>query len=205
MMKSLIKYFLIILFVSSCHQEHRMNNQFLEQISDFNNAIVKHFPSELKGMYKIAIFNDTQNDVSFIMLLNQYDKQTYNRLKDSLIKQSKVKYNPKDSCLLVVNMYSNEKNYFNSFKTKDKSYLKKECLKDKLPIPNFWAMGFDSKNITKLPDDYNIYVFEASHDIIDEKYLSKNVYMPDYWKHGYSRGIAMNDNTHEIIYWFVLW
>ena len=118
---------------------------------------------------------------------------------------SKEKYSPKDSCLLVVNMYSNEKNYFNSFKTKDETYLKKKCLNNKLPIPNFWAMDLKGNGITKLPDDFDIYVFEANHKILDKKYISKNVYMPDYWEHGYSKGVAINDKTHEIIYWFVLW
>jgi hypothetical protein len=197
-------YLLLISLLVSC-QNKPINNRFLKQISKFDTIVINHFPTELKGMYRTAIFNDTLNDVSFIMLLNQYDELVYKKYKDSLTRISKARYKPIDSCLLVVNMYTNERNFFNSFKTKNKSYLKKECLKNKMPIPNFWAMELNGQNITKLPDDFKIYVIDASHKIIDKKYISKNVYMPENWKHGYSKGVAMNDKTHEIIYWFVLW
>jgi len=203
-MKYFINVLLTIFLVLSCKQEQK-KNMFLKQISNFDKNIVNHFPLEVKGMYRTAIFTDTQNDITSLLLLNQYTKNTYYNIKDSLINISKIKYSSKDSCLLVVNMYTNEKNYFNSFKTKNKTYLKMECLNKKLPIPNFWAMDFKSDNITKLPDNFDIYVFEAKHEILDKKYISKNVYMPGYWEHGYSKGWAMNDNTHEIIYWFVLW
>jgi len=202
-----MKYFinlLLLFLISSCQQQPK-TNRFLKKISDFDKVIINHFPLRLTDYCKCSVYNDTQNDVTSILLLNKYDKEAYNKLKDSLIKFSKEKYSPKDSCLLVVNMYSNEKNYFNSYKTKDKSYLNKECLKNKLPIPNFWAMDFNSDNITKLPIDFDIYVIEAKDEIINKKYLSKNVYMPDFWKHGYSKGVATNDKTNEIIYWFVLW
>jgi hypothetical protein len=202
-MKNLINLLLILLLTSCQHEPTK--SRFSKQISNFDTIIINHFPSKLKGMYRTAIFNDTQNDITLIMLLNQYDESDYNKYKDSLTRIAKVKYNPKDSCLLVVNMFTNEKNYFNSFKTKNKKYLKKECLNNKMPIPNFWAMNFNAQNVTKLPEDFKIYVFGASHKILDKKYISKNVYMPKNWKHGYSKGVAMNDKTHEIIYWFVLW
>ena len=29
--------------------------------------------------------------------------------------------------------------------------------------------------------------------------------MPLAWKHGYSKGIAINKKEYKIIYWFVIW
>ena len=202
-MRFIISILLAILLLSCKQQSNK--NRFWQQISDYPKTIKDHFPKKLMGMYRTAVIEDNEHDVTSIMLLNQYGDSLYYRIKDSLLQIPHVTYNPMDTCLLVINMYSNETNFFNSFKTKDKSYLKKECLKNKLPIPNFWAMDFKSNNITKLPNDFNIYVFESKDEIINKEYLSKNVYMPDYWKHGYSKGVAMNDKTHEIIYWFVLW
>ena len=196
---------LIISLLLSCNNK-ATDYDFQKQIAKFDKTIKKHFPNKLVGLYTSSVFNDTYHDVTSIILLNQFDNEKlFNKIKDSLINLSIAKYTPRDSCLLVVNMFTKENNYFNSFKTNDTSYLKKNCLKNKLPIPNFWSLDFRSKNITHLPQDYNIFVFEASHNIIDKKYISENVYMPSYWKHGYSKGVAINNKEKKIIYWFVLW
>ena len=77
--------------------------------------------------------------------------------------------------------------------------------KNKLPIPNFWPMKFDSESITRLPEKFKIYIFEAKQKILNRDLMTHKDYMPDKWKHGYSKGVAINDETYEIIYWFVLW
>jgi len=194
---------LFILLLACTHRESKSN--ILQDISDFENPLIDHFPSQTIGLYTAAISKDNKNDVISAMLLNQYEHIQYNRVKDSLIRFAKAKYETLDSCLLIVNMYTNENNFYKSHKTDNLSYLQKDCLKEKLPIPNFWMLGINQTNIINLPDDFEIYVFKASHDTINEKYLSKNALMPSYWKHGYSKGIATNDSTKEVIYWFVIW
>jgi len=196
------KLLILLIIMGSCIS---YSDEYSKKISVFDDKIKNHFPGKPSKYYTLSIYGDVEHDVTTILLLNKYDQKEYNILRDSLKKLSKISYKPSDSCLLVVNMYTDETNWFKTFKTKNTAYLNKECLKDKLPIPNFWSLNFKTNNIAKLPNDYNIYVFDASHDTINKKYLSYNVYMPDYWKHGYSKGVAMNDKTHEIIYWFVLW
>ena len=198
------KSVLLMLLILSC-QGQSSKNRFLQQISDYPKSIIDHFPKEVKGMYRTAVIADIEHDVTSIMLLNQYEDSQYFRIKDSLIQLSHVKYSPEDTCLLVLNMYSNETNFFNSFKTYDETFMGKECLKNKLPVPNFWPLDMESNTVANLPGDFDIHVFEAKDEIIDNKYLSKNVYMPEYWAHGYSKGVATNDKAHEIIYWFILW
>ena len=202
MMKKILINLLILIIFLSC--DRKQENEYNKKLSSFDAEIINHFPKKPTDLYTLSVFADVNKDVVSILLLNKYGNN-YNHIKDSLQKLSKAHYIASDSCLLVVNMYSNEKNYFSSFKTNDTSYLNKNCLKNRLPIPNFWSLDYKSKNITKLPKDYHILVFDASHNNIDKKYLSHNVYMPSYWKHGYSKGVAMNDKTREIIYWFVLW
>ena len=195
-------FFFSLIAVLSCGKN---DVYYTRKLSAFDPEIVSHFPKKPTTYYTLSIQNDTIHDVTSILLLNNYNNHKYRVLKDSLLKHSKVAYSPGETCLLVVNMYSNEKNWFKSFKTKDTSYLHKDCLKQKLPVPNFWPLNLKAGNITGLPETFNILVFNASHDNINKKYMSLNVYMPPYWKHGYSKGVALNDSTRQIIYWFVLW
>ncbi|NPA43650.1 MAG: hypothetical protein GXO27_06465 [Chlorobi bacterium] len=176
-----------------------------DKLSNFPSKVRNHFKNLSNNYYYLPVFNDYAHDVTNILVAYRLDSLDYHEIKDSIEKISLAKYHASDSCVLVVNMYSNENNYFSSYKTKDTGYLKKKCLKNKLPIPNFWAMDYKTQNLPRLPEEFNIYVFEASDKPLGKKYISKNVYMPDYWQHGYSRGVALNDKTGEIIYWFVLW
>ena len=77
---------------------------------------------------------------------------------------------------------------------------------DKLPIPNFWSLDLDKDTRCKLPLGFELFVLESQSGVFwDKKFLTEDHYMPETWKHGYTKGIAMNSKTFEVIYWFAIW
>ncbi len=207
-MKKILYGILIALFVISC-ETRSYSPEYSNTLRNYPNDFIKHFP------YKISngILHETTNpqlDVIRLFLIINDSTQKFKILKDSLDKISIAKYSAQDSCLLIVNKFTTEQNFSIEKKANEKviqQYLKKRCLRNKMPIPNFWGLYEENLHtLPQLPKDFDIYILEAKKGLFwDEKHRSSGEYMPDYWKHGYSRGIAMNDKTHEIIYWFVLW
>lgn len=197
----------VIILTFSCNNHYSV--YYSNLIKSYPSDFVNHFPKKIiKG--RIHVTGNGEYDVTRLFLLLKDATKNYSTFKDSINKKVIAKYSAQDTCLFVVNRFTTEQNFTLENKANDKdiaNYLKKKCLKNKIPIPNFW--GFYDENITtipKLPKNFNIYVLDAKKGLFwDKKHISNGEYMPDFWKHGYSKGVAMNDKTHEIIYWFVLW
>ncbi len=207
-LKNILILLLGIIFVYSC-TPNRHSSYYRNLISKYPKRFIGHFPKYITN----GIIDKTDNgeyDVTRLFLLQKLEEDSINKLKDSIEKISLAIYDSNDTCLFIINKFTNEKNYTWPKKAPDNeiyNYLQKECLKNKIPIPNFWGLyEEDFKTPLHLPYEYKIYVLESRKGLYwDKKHRSNGEYMPDDWKHGYSKGVAMNDKTHEIIYWFVLW
>jgi hypothetical protein len=204
---TLINVFVIIIFFSSCEVNH-YSMVYRQVIKSYKLEFINHFPSDIiKG--KIDETKNGKYDVTRLFLLVQDTTENFNKLRDSITKISKAKYLATDTCLFIINKFTTEQNFTTEQKVNVKeinNYFKSNCVKNNLPIANFWGLFDNTTSLCKLPDSYNIYVLEAKSGLYwDEKHRSNGKYMPENWKHGYSKGVAMNDKTHEIIYWFVLW
>ena len=76
-----------------------------------------------------------------------------------------------------------------------------------IPIPSFQSyerdFGLNSKYLT---DNHNLYVLEYKPGkYMDKEYLTSKNKLPEKWKNGFSRGIAINESQRELIYWTCVW
>jgi hypothetical protein len=55
----------------------------------------------------------------------------------------------------------------------------------------------------------NYFVFfiikSSSQSVLEGNFLSDGIGLPNEWKNGYSKGIAINKNDNELIFWFEAW
>ncbi len=165
-------------------------------------------PRATNKNFSYSITKNGEYGVTGIILKDKNDSRSYYKIHDSIIKIAIASYLPTDSCLLVINMFTTEKNLTRKRKAnaKELKLLDKDCLLEKLPVPNFWHIETKVKTRCNLSEDYKLYVLEAKKGIYwDKKYLTDGRYMPSEWKHGYSKGIAFNKVNFDIIYWFEIW
>ncbi len=207
MKKNILFYIIILLILIGCslksNNELSNNRDYIEAKQEFDYNLVDHFPDSINSNnFFIRATNYQTNSIEFMLITNNEE------MLDSLFmkKKSLHYYNADDTCLLVVNRYINEDNYYKADDIRDRD-LSTSCDSSYLPIPNFWRLKFEhSNNITKLPDDYSIYILEAKAGAYLNSDLSKpSRTMPKKWKNGYSKGICKNERTNTIIYWLIIW
>lgn len=120
-----------------------------------------------------------------------------------------AKYRSNDTCLLIANRFASLNNYSFNIKLSHGDSLKinQLCYEGKYPIPNFWHNDYTTnKTECKLPEDFNIYVEDAKPgNYLVSDLLTDGRYMPDKWKNGYSKGIAISEERGIIIYWVIVW
>jgi len=193
--------------LNSC-QESRYHSGYHAILRSFKPVFVNHFPLKMSEgttyRSKSAEYN-----LTYLFLYQRIEKSQFLKLFEVTKNEYTEKYNAADSCLLVINMFTTQKNLTQNNKatSTDLLTLKDKCLKNKSPVPNFYNLDItlDSTRC-KLPTGFELFIVDAKSGIYwDEKYLTDGKYMPEDWKHGYSKGIAMNEETLEVIYWFVIW
>ena len=122
-----------------------------------------------------------------------------------------AKYKSNDSCLFILEGCIDSTNYgwLKSSSSDDiKNINKVSCDIDKLyPIPNFIENEYATmKTKTRLPDDFEIYVLDAKAvNLKDSNYVTDGYLMPEKWKNGYSKGVAISNKRNVIIYWLNTW
>lgn len=206
-----------VIILSSCKNNSNnksydsiYNIKYKEGLDLFNRDFVDHFPSTLDNEpLFFNYFTDTELDGYRVILIQKKKKQAIITFCDSIQGIALAKYHANDTCNLVVNQYTNKDNWHQQNKAPKgyKNYLERECYSDKYPIPNFWRNKFATEsNTCKLPDDFEVYVLQAEQGVnFDKRYLTRGIYMPERWKHGYSKGVAISTKRNIIIYWFVVW
>lgn len=207
--KILFSIHILLFLLFSCKSSG--NSEYYKQlISSYSPEFVGHFPGEIrKG--RVDLIENGEYDVTRLLLLIEEPESQVISIEDSLIKKALAQYSSSDTCLFVVNKFTTEKNYSQQNKATLKDidkYLNSECIHDKLPIANFWGLfkTSDVLSLSQLPDGFKIYVLDAKKGLYwDQSHRSSGKYMPDFWKHGFSKGIAINPERHQLVYWFVLW
>ena len=201
---------LIFILITSCNADNkRYNTMYHYQLKFFKKEFVSHMDIATNPSFSYSISKSGEYNVTGIILTDKNDYKTYKNIYDTIAKVAIASYLPTDSCLLVINTFTTQKNLTHK-KRKANSLelelLERDCLRDKLPIPNFYDFDAEVKTRCKLSEDYELYVLEAKKGIYwDEKYLTDGRYMPTEWKHGYSKGVAFNKVNYNIIYWFEIW
>ena len=79
---------------------------------------------------------------------------------------------------------------------------------DCIPLPMLFDEEYflDSTTITRISKSFGIYLIDAKPGLfIDKKHLIDHPYVPENWKHGYSRGYAIDESQKIIVYWVTVW
>lgn len=195
-MKTKITYFKLFIFLTllSCGQNQK-EDAFLEGINVFNPKLIEHFPTTIpvqeerqfvlgypagsyaKGMaYAILSYKTDSIEIANALLYLQTKKI------NGLI--------PKDNAFIIIG--------------DSLDYSKKS---NAIPIPNFEICEKDyGPNSIRLTEYFKIYVIESEAGrFIEKRYLTDKNKVPENWKNGFSRGLAINDQEKEIIYWLCVW
>ena len=206
---------LVMLDLAGClpGKESALREANLEYSQDkeyFNSSYVDHFPGRLNSLAVAMKLDTSEADDHIRFLLFQYNnKEKCDSVREVANRDAMAVYKPDDTCLLVVNRFTTIENW----KIKDKSALiipdeiNRDCYRNKLPVPNFWDYpGTISTSDVKLPEDYTLYVFDAkAGNYWDKDTLTGGQYMPDGWKNGYSKGVAVSEKRNDLIFWLLFW
>ncbi len=181
---------------------------FLEIKKSYPDTLVSHFPKDLFLMSGY-VYESGEDAGNVRLQLNlELDSEAINTLSEALNGSSIAKYQADDSCLLIVNRFLRltEWGFKNTFQSAKSRPI--NCSGYYLPVPNFWQ-NINAKNgqmSNRLPKDYTIYVLEANASRVTDS-ADRNVgeYLPEEWKEGYSKGVAINRSDGSAIYWFIAW
>ncbi len=211
LMTKIILGSLFILFSCGCRVESDYNSAYKNERSNlqvyFTDSLLHHIPEETLNPFRlISVFPERcpmYNRCGVIILL-KHDESYIANLKRKYGLKDLLKINFLDSCNLIVNKHDSIvacREYLNSISN---------CKKLLLPIPDLDRIVNNSKTIVKPESinlgEYDIFVLEASPGhYINDKFLSNGQCMPNEWRNGFSRGLAINEQNSKVIYWLEIW
>ncbi|MCF8359789.1 MAG: hypothetical protein K9H26_13590 [Prolixibacteraceae bacterium] len=187
------------------------NKIYKQKIEAYENKFVDHFPVRLNTEDYTIIERSAKNFGETSLFLNLYNISEIDSLILSFKAKNVIVYNAAQKPLLVVNQFTNEDNVLSILsqrKTDEMKYILDSInYHGLLPVPNFfYSRNSDKTTQCKLPKDFNLYVLEAqSGKFWDNDHLSNGKYMPNEWKNGYSKGVAISKKRNTVIYWFIIW
>jgi len=205
----------IFLVVASCSSQtsfqRRADKDYQIHRSEFDQKLVEHFPDHIEGSASTIVSgaNLRKNEVG--LLLYEYDvsKSLLKKIKKQATRLGVARYSVEDSCLFIVNRFETMKTRENyeTVTAIDSIEANKLCYQNYYPVPNFIAVDKPEKNTAlKLNKTYTIYVFGAeSGNHFKEYKLGPNPQMPESWKNGYSKGVAISEAEGTVIYWGIIW
>jgi hypothetical protein len=201
---------LILLIISSCNDKRSLN--FGEDINYFDDGFIDHFPKKIRyrNSYQ-AISQNISISHPYVWLKYYPDQTELDSIKNSAKAISIAVYDSEDICLVVIDKHLTSQNWI-KYDKKIRNPKKLEvrelnCQEGKYPVPNFFKEWICETNLTltKL-EGYKMYVLESEKGIyMNPEKLPNGVYTPKGWEHGYSKGVAINNETGAVIYWADIW
>ncbi len=218
-MKQTIEYiflFSISYFILGCFGQSTSNKKKIDYIkskSEFDTMFTRHFPISIETERALTVSKTSpENNIVGYYL---YEFGVNVRTLDSLTKMAKsksiIRYNWKDSCLLIV--HPNETiDDFEKEDTLERGSVdtiyedSTDCLKNKLPIPNFIDLQSpNSKFGISMDSTFNIFVLEAKVGKFSRYDLAPLKSMPRNWENGFSRGVTISLDKAVVVYWMIIW
>jgi len=223
-MKKIIIFCILIMYITACSQNKKnvrniFENDYKFKLSLFDSKLTNYFPKLLpEGVRTISAtyLNETLGKycfgVKYIFLAAYYPKEEFQANKQKFDLISKAVYNPTDTTLLLVFSYADKteiegKIYYNGEKPERQLLAKKNVTTaTSLPIPLFEPDIYKGIAPYGLSEDFKMYVFDAKPGkFIKEEYLQECDCLPEKWKHGYSKGVALSEKQQIVIYWTIVW
>ena len=218
-------FVLLMVLFSACKEtsiQQNMRKRYHKSLSFFGDSLVKHFPREFEhGGYSTTVLSSTDTIRYFfkthrMYFYTNYSNQEYPIIRSSVDSLAKAVYNTNDSTLLLVFDYLDkveaDGRVFDDTATpleKELAHRNKNTSKS-LPVPLFsdeTGAIYTSITYSGFRDGFKLYVLDADYGFFlpRNKLSDSSVCLPKKWKHGYSRGVALNDQTKEAVYWIVVW
>ncbi len=183
----------------------------------FEKDLVSHFPAELPDScwYITTVTGtDTLEMAGFGVdkLFMTYSLSQYRNIATQFRNLPNTTYLANDSSLLLIFDYCDvmeiEGRTYRNQEPPERQALAKHNVTtaSSLPVPLFEIDEYKGKTMSGLTEDFKLYVLDAKPGkYIDEKYLQECECLPEKWKHGYSKGIALSDEKQVVIYWVIIW
>ncbi len=207
----------MVCFIYSCNylnnRYHQINQRYKAEVLDvYDHKYIEHFPSKIEYLPIGYRTRDTDIDMEQAAFLSvTYPTEVLNTIYNKLKNNSVAHYNANQNNLLIVNRFTNETNW-----DERKNLVLQDTLKfytevvdytGKFPVPNFWD---DSENFgnteCNLAKDFELLILEAkAGKFLPDSCLVSGEYMPNNWKHGITRGVAISKERRKVIYWYVNW
>ena len=185
---------------------------YWEYRREFDNWLVKHFPKDFSGetFNFSSSKNFTKHDVGFYLYEYDVSFSGLQALQKRVERNAVAHYQTDDSLIFVINRFETLKtDYERSIpKIKDLHYLDSALFAGLYPVPNFldYEKPIRTRNGIWLPKDFDLYVLEAKSGVFCKEFeLTENFQMPQGWKNGFSRGVAIHKKDRTVIYWGVMW
>jgi hypothetical protein len=184
---------LITLFILVCCSSPRKADiyKYAEARSSFSHEFSDHFPSnlanlEITGLYYITPENSDITNNPHLFLTCITDSIHIIELKQRIINSNLAKYSPDDTTLLIIGDTNNYQN-----------------IQSGVPVPCFKEIGFDNCRLT---NDYLLYIYDSQPGkYLRSEQLTNNPNLPQEWRNGYTKGLAINSDKSEVIFWMSIW
>jgi hypothetical protein len=110
---------------------------------------------------------------------------------------------------VIVNYPANKNNWYKLPKINKVFKIDNNVTEDYLPIPNFYDSEFSTstkESCFKLNPNFDLYVqdFEYGKSFSNSFHECK-CYMRDILDDGWSKGVAINEKNHKVMYWILIW
>lgn len=184
---------------------------YQKEFQRFDKEFTDHFPEQVNTRdYQYAFSCDKIYSHPGIWLRTHLDKEEADTLWVYLTRTSIASYDAMDSCLLVVDEKLTEANvYLQRRKNLSDSILQmRDCQRSRYPVPKFWSGIFFETSDTRvgLSPNYRLFVLDAKAGLfmnVDSLPKGRQAYRD--WKHGYTKGIALDTVRSSVIFWFDIW
>lgn len=204
--------FFLMLIATGCH--NTPSPDYGTRVNKVPAFLVDHFPSKLTDSIQSSLITNTDTTSQCIYyFLVQHGENISQKLNTSNFGKSIIgKYSAADTNIISIKRetvtYWNpeQKRYYTDTLINNKNYF---------PIPYFESQDLLSTNgnvkgvysdqtNSGLSDAFIVYVYDFQAGKFWDG-LKPLDYMPNGWKNGYSKGVALNKSKNVIIYWFVVW
>lgn len=197
-----------------------IQNNYTKTLSYLDSNLIDHFPKEISNpstfITQLSYGIEPNKMIGFscneIELIINPPEEIYDSLKTYFKQKSIEKYSPSDSTLLLVFSYCDtlevDGYIFKNQETPEKQKHAKDnvTIAKSLPVPLFDIQEYSENTKSGLNEDFTIFILGANPgEYLDKNHLQQCDCLPTNWKHGYSKGVAMNDKQKVIIYWTIFW